>query len=85
MATEGMKLVFTPDGVEELAKVAVEANGRTENIGARRLFTILEKLLDEVSYNAPDMQGVTVEVTAAYVRERLGDLVKDADLSRYIL
>jgi ATP-dependent HslUV protease ATP-binding subunit HslU len=85
MGTEGMKLVFTPDGVEELARIAVEANGRTENIGARRLFTILEKLLDEVSYNAPDMQGVTVEVTAAYVRERLGELVKDADLSRYIL
>jgi len=85
MATEGMKLVFTDEGVAELARIAVEVNSRTENIGARRLFTILEKLLDEVSFNAPDMQGVTVEVTAAYVKDRLADVVKDTDLSRYIL
>jgi ATP-dependent HslUV protease ATP-binding subunit HslU len=85
MQTEGVELAFTDEGIRELARIAVEANGRTENIGARRLFTIMEKLLDEVSFNAPDMQGVSVEVTAAYVQERLGDVVKDADLSRYIL
>jgi len=85
MQTEGVNLAFTDDGVREIARIAVEANSRTENIGARRLFTIMEKLLDEVSFNAPDMQGVAVEVTASYVQERLGDLVKDADLSRYIL
>jgi ATP-dependent HslUV protease ATP-binding subunit HslU len=85
MRTEGVTLTFTGDGVAEIARIAVEANGRTENIGARRLFTIMEKLLDEVSFAAPEMQGVTVEVTGAYVKERLGDLVKDADLSRYIL
>jgi ATP-dependent HslUV protease ATP-binding subunit HslU len=85
MRTEGVELTFTDDGVREIARVAVEANGRAENIGARRLFTIMEKLLDEVSFAAPDMRGVAVEVTAAYVQERLGDLVKDADLSRYIL
>ncbi len=85
MATEGVTLVFAPDGVEAMARIAVEANERTENIGARRLFTIMEKLLDEVSFNASDMQGVTVEITAKYVNDRLGDLVQDVDLSRYIL
>jgi len=85
MATEGVKLVFTEEGAAELARIAVEVNGRTENIGARRLFTILEKLLDEVSFNAPDMEGVTVEVTAQYVHDRLADVVRDTDLSRYIL
>jgi ATP-dependent HslUV protease ATP-binding subunit HslU len=85
METEGVKLVFTDDGVAEMARVAVEANNRTENIGARRLFTILERLLDEVSFNAPDMAGVTVEVTGTYVRDRLEDVVRDTDLSRYIL
>ncbi len=85
MATEGVTLTFTADGVEEIAGIAVDANSRTDNIGARRLFTVMEKLLDEVSFNAPDMDGVTVEVNAAYVTERLAGLVKDADLSRYIL
>jgi ATP-dependent HslUV protease ATP-binding subunit HslU len=85
MATEGVDLAFAPDGVEEIARIAVEANNRTENIGARRLFTILEKLLDEVSFNATDMSGVSVEITASYVNERLDDVIQDADLSRYIL
>jgi ATP-dependent HslUV protease ATP-binding subunit HslU len=85
METEGVKLVFTDDGVAEMARIAVEANNRTEDIGARRLFTILERLLDEVSFNAPDMTGVTVEVTGTYVRDRLEDVVRDTDLSRYIL
>ena len=85
MATEGVTLNFTADGVEAIAGIAVDANSRTDNIGARRLFTVMEKLLDEVSFNAPDMDGVTVEVNAAYVTERLAGLVKDADLSRYIL
>jgi len=85
MATEGVDLAFAPDGVEAIASIAVEANNRTENIGARRLFTILEKLLDEVSFNATDMSGVSVEITASYVNDRLGDVIQDADLSRYIL
>ncbi|MBI5137330.1 MAG: ATP-dependent protease ATPase subunit HslU [Nitrospirae bacterium] len=85
MATEGVTLTFTPEGVEEIARIAVEANERTENIGARRLFTILERLLDEVSFNASDMNGVRVEITAKYVNDRLGAVVQDADLSRYIL
>ena len=85
MATEGVTLRFTEDGVREIARIAVEVNHRTEDIGARRLFTILEKLLDEVSYNAPDMQGVEVEITASYVNDRLANLVQDADLSRFIL
>ncbi|MDH5526405.1 MAG: ATP-dependent protease ATPase subunit HslU [Nitrospirota bacterium] len=85
MATEGVNLVFSDDGVREMARVAVEANSRAENIGARRLFTIIEKVLDEVSFAAPDMQGVTVEVNAAYVAGRLKGVVEDPDLSRYIL
>ncbi len=85
MGTEGVTLTFAPDGVEEIARIAVEANERTENIGARRLFTIMEKLLDEISFNASDMNGVTVEVTAKYVNDRLNDVVQDVDLSRYIL
>jgi len=85
MATEGVSLQFAADGVTEIARVAVEANDRAENIGARRLFTILEKLLDEVSFNASDMDGVSVDITASYVQERLGEVIQDADLSRYIL
>ena len=85
MATEGVTISFAKDGVEAIARIAVEANGRDENIGARRLFTIMEKLLDEVSFSASDMQGVAVEINAAYVDDRLSDVIKDADLSRYIL
>ena len=85
MATEGVEMEFTDDAITELARVAAEVNRTSENIGARRLHTILERLLDEVSFAAPDLDDKQVRVDAAYVRQRLGDIVKDEDLSRYIL
>jgi ATP-dependent HslUV protease ATP-binding subunit HslU len=85
LSTEGVTLEFTTDAVAELARLAVEVNAATENIGARRLSTIMERLLDEVSYDAPDMAGVSVNVDAEYVRRILSDIVKDQDLSRYVL
>ncbi|MBI1820309.1 MAG: ATP-dependent protease ATPase subunit HslU [Nitrospirae bacterium] len=83
--TEDVTIDFTADGIEEMAAIAVEVNERTENIGARRLFTIIEKLLEEISFNAPDLQGQKIEINSKYVREKLSDIVKDQDLSRYIL
>jgi ATP-dependent HslUV protease ATP-binding subunit HslU len=83
--TEGIKLSFTDDALEELARFAATVNDQTENIGARRLHTIMERLLDEVSFEGPDLAKKTVKVDAAYVRERLADIVKSQDLSRYIL
>jgi ATP-dependent HslUV protease ATP-binding subunit HslU len=85
MATEGIDLVFTEEAVAEIAEVAEIVNERTENIGARRLYTIMETLLDEVSFDAPDMEEKQVVIDADYVRERLDDIVEDEDLSRYIL
>ena len=85
LETEGIKLSFTDDALEELASFATTVNEQTENIGARRLHTIMEKLLDEVSFEGPDLKKKTVKVDAAYVRERLADIVKNQDLSRYIL
>ena len=85
LATEGVELTFTPEALEEIAGIATAVNQATENIGARRLYTILERLLDEVSFEAPHMTGVHVEVTAEMVRQRLDGVVKDQDLSRYIL
>ena len=85
MATEGVSLAFTDDGIERLAAIAFTVNERQENIGARRLHTVLERLLDQVSYDAPDKGGSAVTVDAAYVDAHLGDLVKDEDLTRYIL
>jgi ATP-dependent HslUV protease ATP-binding subunit HslU len=85
LGTEGIKLSFTDDSLEELARFATTVNEQTENIGARRLHTIMEKLLDEVSFEGPDLKKKTVKVDAAYVRERLADIVKNQDLSRYIL
>lgn len=85
MQTEGVSLGFTEDGVVRIAQVAHDVNEQTENIGARRLHTVMERLLDEISYCAPDQHGEPVVVDAAYVDEHLGDLVKDHDLSRYIL
>ncbi|HEX2641983.1 MAG TPA: ATP-dependent protease ATPase subunit HslU [Thermoanaerobaculia bacterium] len=85
LSTEGVQLVWTDDAVREIARLAVEVNSTTENIGARRLSTLLERLLDEVSYEAPDMAGVTVSVDAAYVDRALVGIVKDQDLSRYVL
>jgi len=85
LATEGAAVEFTADAVAEIARLAVEVNSRTENIGARRLATLLERLLDEVSFEAPDMKGVEVRIDADYVQQALADIVEDQDLSRYIL
>ncbi len=85
LQTEGVTLDFTKDALEEIAAIATGVNEATENIGARRLYTIMERLLDEVSFEAPHMPGVRVEINAAYVRERLQELVRNEDLSRYIL
>jgi ATP-dependent HslUV protease ATP-binding subunit HslU len=83
--TEGIKLSFTDDAVQEISSFAARVNENTENIGARRLHTILEKLLEDVSFDGPDLKKKTVKVDAAYVRRQLADIVKDQDLSRYIL
>ena len=83
--TEGIKLTFTPDALVEIAGFAARVNQSTENIGARRLHTIMEKLLEEVSFEGPDLRKKTVKVDAIYVRKQLADIVKDQDLSRYIL
>jgi ATP-dependent HslUV protease ATP-binding subunit HslU len=85
LATEGVTLQIAPDAVRRLAQIAFEVNERTENIGARRLSTVLERLLDEISFEAPDRGGQTLVVDAALVDERLADLAKNEDLSRYIL
>jgi ATP-dependent HslUV protease ATP-binding subunit HslU len=85
LETEGVKLTFQPDAVEEVARYATVVNETTENIGARRLHTILEKLLDEISFEAPDLKKKTIRIDAAYVQKMLANIVKDQDLSRYIL
>jgi ATP-dependent HslUV protease ATP-binding subunit HslU len=85
LKTEGVVLDFQQDAIEEIAALAEQVNERAENIGARRLHTIMEKLLEEVSFEAPDMFGVTVPVSAQMVRDRLQDIVQSEDLSRYIL
>ncbi len=85
LATENVKLSFGDDAVVELARIAQQVNERAQNIGARRLHTVMERLLDEVSFSASEMSGQVVHVDAAYVRKRLDELVKDEDLSRYIL
>jgi len=85
LATEGVEGVFQDDGVEEIARLAEEVNERSENIGARRLHTVMEKLLDEISFDADRMRGARIPVDARYVRERLEGVVRDEDLSRYIL
>ena len=85
LATEGVTLTFTDDAVEALADAAVAVTGSVENIGARRLQTVLEKVLEEISYTASDRSGETIAIDAAYVRERIGGLAQNTDLSRYIL
>ena len=85
LQTEGVELDFTEDGIEELATIAFDVNQSTMNIGARRLYTILERLLEELSFEAPEMKMGRVSVNAGYVKERLGQIVEDEDLSRYIL
>jgi len=85
MDTEGIKLTITDDALEEVATFAAQVNESSENIGARRLHTIMEKLLEEISFEGPDMRRKNIRVDAAYVRKQLADIVKDQDLSRYIL
>jgi ATP-dependent HslUV protease ATP-binding subunit HslU len=85
LETEGIKLSFTDDAVEEIARYAAQVNQAAENIGARRLHTIMEKVLEEISFEGPDLKKKTVKIDAAYVRKQLADIVKDQDLSRYIL
>ena len=85
LATEGVTIDFQPDGIKRLAQIACDVNERTENIGARRLATVMEHLLDEVSFGATQLQGQTVTVDAAYVDGRLSELSRNEDLSRYIL
>ncbi len=85
LETEGTKLSFTDDALEEIAKFAATVNEQTENIGARRLHTIMEKLLDEISFEGPDLKKKNVRIDALHVRKQLADIVKNQDLSRYIL
>ena len=85
MRTENIELVFEKDAIEELAEVATQVNESTENIGARRLHTILEKLLDEISFSAPEMNNTKISIDSNYVKEKIADIVQDRDLSRYIL
>ncbi|MCI7569762.1 ATP-dependent protease ATPase subunit HslU [Desulfovibrio sp.] len=85
LGTEQIKLTFSPDGLEEIASFAEQINTETENIGARRLYTIMEKILADISFDAPDMPGAQLMINRDYVREHLADVVEDQDLSRYIL
>ncbi|MCC6932144.1 MAG: ATP-dependent protease ATPase subunit HslU [Deltaproteobacteria bacterium] len=85
LATENLEVEFTEDAIVEIAKLTAEVNSRTENIGARRLHTLLEKMLEELSFVADELVGQKITINKAYVQERLGDIVQDQDLSRYIL
>ena len=85
IATEEVTLEFGEDAVREVARIAAQVNESVENIGARRLQTVMEKLIEELSFEAEDRQGETVTIDAAYVRDRLSSLAGDADLSKYIL
>jgi ATP-dependent HslUV protease ATP-binding subunit HslU len=85
LGTEEVTVEITDDAVREVARIAAQVNESVENIGARRLQTVMEKLLEELSFEAEDRKGETVTIDAAYVRERLADLAQDSDLSKYIL
>jgi ATP-dependent HslUV protease ATP-binding subunit HslU len=85
LATEGVTLEFAPDAIDAIADIAVQVNSTVENIGARRLQTVMERVLDEISFTAPDRSGETVKIDGGYVTSRVADLAKDADLSRFIL
>ncbi|MEO6760334.1 MAG: HslU--HslV peptidase ATPase subunit, partial [Saprospiraceae bacterium] len=85
LETEGIKLTFTEDAIREIARFAAQVNELMENIGARRLHTILEKVLEEISFEGPDLKKKTVKIDAKYVQQQLADIVKDQDLSKYIL
>ena len=85
LKTEDVNLEFSEDGIDMLAKISAEVNSSVENIGARRLHTIIEKVLDDISFNATDKAGETITVDQKYVKDNLGNLVKDTDLSKFIL
>jgi ATP-dependent HslUV protease ATP-binding subunit HslU len=85
LGAEGVSLNFSPEAIRRIAEIAFDVNERTENIGARRLATVLERLLDEVSFNAPNLSGQTHDVAAVDVDQRLGELSRNEDLSRFIL
>jgi ATP-dependent HslUV protease ATP-binding subunit HslU len=85
LETEGIKLVFSDDAIQEVARFAAQVNENMENIGARRLHTIMEKLLEEISFNGPDLKKKNIRIDGEYVRKQLADIVKDQDLSKYIL
>jgi len=85
LKTESVEVIFTDDAIAEIAEVAQIINERSENIGARRLYTIMEKLLEEISFDAPEAQGKKIVIDSAYVRDKLRDFIEDEDLSRYIL
>ena len=85
IATEEVTLEFTDDAVDRLSELAAEVNRSTENIGARRLHTVMELLLEDLSFNAPDLTGQTITITTGYVDERLTKIIEDRDLTRFIL
>jgi ATP-dependent HslUV protease ATP-binding subunit HslU len=85
LATEEVKLTFTDDAIDEIADIAYQVNSRTENIGARRLHTIMEKLLSDISFEAPNLKGREIAIDREHVRKTLQEIIKDEDLSRYIL
>ena len=85
MQTEGVEITFKDDAIDEMAQIAYDVNRRTQNIGARRLYTIMERVFETISFEAPDMSEKRVTIDAKYVKERLSEVVKDEDLSRFIL
>jgi ATP-dependent HslUV protease ATP-binding subunit HslU len=85
LKTEQVTLRFAPEAVEAIAEIAMQVNTSTENIGARRLYTVMEKLLEQISFDAPDLPGKELTIDAAYVHDRLSDITRDQDLSRFIL
>ncbi len=85
LKTEQVTLRFAPEAVEAIAEIAMQVNTSTENIGARRLYTVMEKLLEQISFDAPDLPGKELTIDASYVHDRLSDITRDQDLSRFIL
>jgi ATP-dependent HslUV protease ATP-binding subunit HslU len=85
LKSENVELKFTDEAIREIAKVAYETNKSIENIGARRLHTVIERIVEEISFEAPDKKGETIEVDVAYVQERVKELLKNQDLRKYIL
>ena len=85
LGTEGLSVEFTEDAIDAMAQIAYDVNRRTQNIGARRLYTILERVFEEISFDAPDRSDKKVTITADYVKQRLSEVVKDEDLSKFIL